>query len=257
MVHSDFSGGENLAANTIHNVSYMFNQWMAEKEAFDESGYRAKLMGVSYNGKVVGHYSQIVWATNTKVGCGLTYCEDYTYKNILVCRYQTGNILYQQVYGEPISSSSSSSSSLSTTATTTTTTTSAATSTVTLTIIKSIITISTTTKTVTEPTTVHESTTITTTITEPTTVHESTMVTTTITEPTTITSAIYETTLINCNVTERTTEINSTISTVDPATLNSSSDDDKSGVNDILSNKRFNLIFIILFFCIYFKLNIL
>jgi len=83
------------------------------------------------------------------------------------------------------------------------------------------------------------------------------MVTTTITEPTTITSAIYETTLINCNVTERTTEINSTISTVDPATLNSSSDDDKSGVNDILSNKRFNLIFIILFFCIYFKLNIL
>ena len=241
MVHSDFSGGENLAANTIHNVSYMFNQWMAEKEAFDESGYRAKLMGVSYNGKVVGHYSQIVWATNTKVGCGLTYCEDYTYKNILVCRYQTGNILYQQVYGEPISSSSSSSSSLSTTATTTTTTTSAATSTVTLTIIKSIITISTTTKTVTEPTTVHEST----------------MVTTTITEPTTITSAIYETTLINCNVTERTTEINSTISTVDPATLNSSSDDDKSGVNDILSNKRFNLIFIILFFCIYFKLNIL
>ncbi|ORX55948.1 hypothetical protein BCR36DRAFT_581109 [Piromyces finnis] len=100
MIHSDFSGGENLAGNTNHDVSQMFNQWMNEKAAFDESGYRAKFLDVSYNGKVVGHYSQIVWAKNSKLGCGLSYCEKLSYKNLLVCRYETGNYLNQQVYEE-------------------------------------------------------------------------------------------------------------------------------------------------------------
>ncbi|OUM63688.1 carbohydrate-binding module family 18 protein [Piromyces sp. E2] len=101
MVHSDTSEGENLAGNSVHDVTRMFNQWMKEKEAFDESGYRAKFKGVSYDGKVVGHYSQIVWATNTKIGCGLTYCSNLSYHNLLVCRYETGNILKRQVYAEP------------------------------------------------------------------------------------------------------------------------------------------------------------
>jgi len=100
MVHSG-EGPENLASQTGGNVSVMFNLWMTEKEAFDESGYRAKFLSGSYNGNVVGHYSQIVWASNTKLGCGLSYCEDYKYKYLLVCRYKTGNILNRQVYAEP------------------------------------------------------------------------------------------------------------------------------------------------------------
>eukprot|EP00833_Pecoramyces_ruminatium_P007069 jgi/Orpsp1_1/1181101/evm.model.c7180000075846.1 len=101
MVHSG-AGPENLAANTSGSIVKMFNQWMSEKEAFDQSGYRANFKSGSYNGSVVGHYSQIVWASNSKVGCGLTYCENYKYKYLLVCRYETGNILKRQVYAEPV-----------------------------------------------------------------------------------------------------------------------------------------------------------
>ncbi|OUM65705.1 hypothetical protein PIROE2DRAFT_7202 [Piromyces sp. E2] len=99
MVHSGV-GPENLAGNSHHDVTEMFNQWMAEKSAFDESGYRSNFINGVYNGKVVGHYSQIVWAENSKVGCGLTYCDNLDYKNLLVCRYETGNIINHKVYTE-------------------------------------------------------------------------------------------------------------------------------------------------------------
>jgi len=99
MVHSGV-GPENLAGNSLHDVTAMFNQWMDEKAAFDKSGYRAKFTNGVYNNEVVGHYSQIVWADNSKIGCGLTYCDNLSYKNLLVCRYETGNIIGYQVYGE-------------------------------------------------------------------------------------------------------------------------------------------------------------
>ncbi|OUM56185.1 hypothetical protein PIROE2DRAFT_49887 [Piromyces sp. E2] len=99
MVHA---GGvsENLAASSYNNVTRLFNLWMSEKEAFDESGYRAKLVSISYNNKAIGHYSQIVWASNSKLGCGYNHCDNVG--NLLVCRYETGNIINYQVYGEPI-----------------------------------------------------------------------------------------------------------------------------------------------------------
>ncbi|ORX75262.1 PR-1-like protein [Anaeromyces robustus] len=100
MVHSG-AGPENLAANTWGNLTSIFYQWMREKQAFDESGYRAKFLDTSYNGKVVGHYSQIVWATNTKLGCGYTICPNLSIDHLLVCRYATGNIIGYEVYGEP------------------------------------------------------------------------------------------------------------------------------------------------------------
>ncbi|ORX75261.1 PR-1-like protein [Anaeromyces robustus] len=100
MVHSG-AGPENLAANTWGNITSIFYQWMEEKEAFDKSGYRAKLINISYNGEAVGHYSQIVWASNTKLGCGYTICPNLSINHLLVCRYGTGNIIGYEVYGEP------------------------------------------------------------------------------------------------------------------------------------------------------------
>jgi len=97
MVHSGV-GGENLAGSTTGDVTRMFNNWMKEKSLFDKSGYRSSLKDVHYENEDIGHYSQIVWAKNTKVGCGLTYCENYSAKYLLVCRYGTGNVLNQQVY---------------------------------------------------------------------------------------------------------------------------------------------------------------
>jgi len=106
MVHSGV-GGENLAGSTTGDVSRMFNNWMSEKSAFLKSGYRSNFKGVSYGGEDIGHYTQIVWADNTKVGCGLSYCENFSAKYLLVCRYETGNILTRPVYTPGSGSSSS------------------------------------------------------------------------------------------------------------------------------------------------------
>jgi len=107
MVHSG-TGPENIAARTSGTVTDLFNQFMREKEAFDESNYREKFLNGSYNGKVVGHYSQIVWASNTKLGCGLADCSGKgSYKLFLVCRYQTGNTIGREVYALGDTSSTS------------------------------------------------------------------------------------------------------------------------------------------------------
>jgi len=98
MKHSG-TGPENIAARTSGTVTDLFNQFMAEKPAFDESNYREKFKSGSYNGKVVGHYSQIVWADNTQLGCGLADCSPVGfYKLFMVCRYGTGNIIGYEVY---------------------------------------------------------------------------------------------------------------------------------------------------------------
>ncbi|OUM70094.1 hypothetical protein PIROE2DRAFT_1772, partial [Piromyces sp. E2] len=99
MVHS--GPRENLAGSTTGDVTRMFNNWMKEKDDFEKSGYRSSLLNIYYNDKDIGHYSQIVWADNTKIGCGLTYCENYHAKYLLVCRYGIGNILKRQVYSLP------------------------------------------------------------------------------------------------------------------------------------------------------------
>jgi len=103
------TGPENISVATVNDVKYMFNGWMEEKDLFDESGYRSSLEDIYYKGKDIGHYSQVVWAATTKVGCGLSYCENNRFKYTLICRYDTGNYLKKQVYALGSSSSNSSS----------------------------------------------------------------------------------------------------------------------------------------------------
>jgi len=118
MKHSG-TGPENIAARSSGTVTDLFNQFMEEKDAFDRSNYRAKFVSGSYNGEVIGHYSQIVWASNTKVGCGLANCSSlgFVYGLFMVCRYQTGNTIGYEVYGLG-SSTTTSSTSITTTTTT-------------------------------------------------------------------------------------------------------------------------------------------
>jgi len=87
---------ENLAENSgSSNVADLFGQWKDEKSKFLESGYANNFEGTTYKGHKIGHYSQIVWAENTKVGCGKAQCNGSTY---LVCRYGVGNIVGDKVY---------------------------------------------------------------------------------------------------------------------------------------------------------------
>jgi len=104
MVHSG-DGPENLAGSTTGSVERMFQSWWDEKSLFDQSGYRSNFKSATYGGEDIGHYSQIVWAENTRVGCGLTYCENYKAKYLLVCRYKSGNMIGDQVYALGSSSS--------------------------------------------------------------------------------------------------------------------------------------------------------
>jgi len=143
MVHSG-EGPENLAARTSGNVTDLFYQFYNEKAAFDASGYRAKFLSGTYEGKMVGHYSQIVWAENTKVGCGLTDCRPQGYfKLYLVCRYAKGNILNREVYALPGSTTTTKKTTTTTKKTTTkkTTTTTKKTTTSTKKVVKVVTTV--------------------------------------------------------------------------------------------------------------------
>ncbi|OUM60486.1 carbohydrate-binding module family 18 protein [Piromyces sp. E2] len=96
MVHGG-TGHENLAGS-MGKVSpeELFKLWTDEKKDFLKYGNPNKFEGVNANGKVIGHYTAVVWADNTKVGCGFASCPDY--KSYLVCRYGTGNFIGKPVY---------------------------------------------------------------------------------------------------------------------------------------------------------------
>jgi len=99
IVHSG-TGPENIATRASGTVTDLFNQFMEDKDAFDKSNYRKKFVCPTYEGEIIGHYSQIVWADNTKLGCGLANSsyKGSVYGLFLVCRYQTGNIIGREVY---------------------------------------------------------------------------------------------------------------------------------------------------------------
>jgi len=62
-------------------------------------------------GAVCGHYTQVVWAESTKLGCGYAECSDifsssFDFQVILVCRYDPpGNFIGQKPYEEASDSS--------------------------------------------------------------------------------------------------------------------------------------------------------
>ncbi|KAL1638777.1 sterol-binding protein [Diplodia intermedia] len=85
--HSSSGGdyGENLGMGTGLTAQQTVDMWYAE---IDDYG--------SYWGKddvpmSVMHFTQVVWKTTTKVGCGVASCSD---GNLVTCRYQeAGNML--------------------------------------------------------------------------------------------------------------------------------------------------------------------
>lgn len=85
-VHSqDPSFGETLAAGTSANPTFYIDLW------YDEgSSYNYNAPGFS---DATGHFTQLVWASTTAVGCGFTSgCGQYP--NYMVCRYtEAGNVV--------------------------------------------------------------------------------------------------------------------------------------------------------------------
>jgi len=185
MKHSG-TGPENIATRSLGTVTDLFNQFMEEKADFDNSDARQKYMDGSY-----GHYSQIVWADNTKVGCGLEDCSaknGFGFELFMVCRYEEGNIIGYEVYALNTNTTTTTTT-VTTTVTSTSTITSTTTSTTTITtpsntniesteIITSNITTTTNTTTIAEPV-ITTSTSTNSTITTSDTVFDSTIIITT------------------------------------------------------------------------------
>lgn len=92
--HSDRSArrgiGENLWMGALGAYSFeaMVNGWTSERRLFSPGIFPA--VSRSGNWSDVGHYTQIVWPTTTRVGCALASNARNEY---LVCRYSpAGNI---------------------------------------------------------------------------------------------------------------------------------------------------------------------
>jgi hypothetical protein len=82
--------GENLwmGSRGIFTVEQMVGSWTSEKRAF-RPGVFPRVSGTG-NWAAVGHYSQMIWPTTTRMGCALAASRQ---ADVLVCRYApAGNI---------------------------------------------------------------------------------------------------------------------------------------------------------------------
>ena len=85
---SNLTYGENLFWTSSPVTSqYVVNFWAAEAINYDVSTNTCSA------GNVCGHYTQIIWATTTKFGCGVATCGQ---KQVWVCNYDPPGNLYGQ-----------------------------------------------------------------------------------------------------------------------------------------------------------------
>ena len=84
--------GENLWKGTTgyYTVGDAVDSWGNEKEFYNYNKNKCK------SGEVCGHYTQIVWANTTKVGCAKMECDGFT---TWVCEYDPpGNWVGEKPY---------------------------------------------------------------------------------------------------------------------------------------------------------------
>ena len=87
--------GENLWMGTrgAFDLDQMVGGWLAERTKFHAGTFPA--VSTSGNWEDVGHYTQIIWHGERRVGCAIASSATYDY---LVCRYaQPGNVMGEAV----------------------------------------------------------------------------------------------------------------------------------------------------------------
>ena len=94
--------GENLAAMTGNNdLTALFNLWADEAQYYDYDN--PSTYGGTDDNTDLGHFTQLVWADTTSVGCGTQICQrsDGSYWTYLICEYYPeGNVLVAGVSDE-------------------------------------------------------------------------------------------------------------------------------------------------------------
>ena len=92
MVHSVGPYGENIAWGTSSLTGTdAVNLWVSEKANYDYNS-NSCVRGTC------GHYTQVVWRTSVRLGCGRVQCNDDTW--FILCNYDPpGNYIGQRPYG--------------------------------------------------------------------------------------------------------------------------------------------------------------
>jgi pathogenesis-related protein 1 len=88
--------GENIFASTgTATATGAVNSWANEAQYYN---YATNTCTPPPNG-TCGHYTQIVWADSTHVGCAISTCPTLTYHSSIVCDYGPGgNMVGQKPY---------------------------------------------------------------------------------------------------------------------------------------------------------------
>ena len=83
-----------MATAGTMSLTQLVDLWGSEQADF-KNGYFPDI-STTGNWMDVGHYSQIVWKTTTKVGCGFAESNG---NDVLVCDYAPpGNVMGEQAY---------------------------------------------------------------------------------------------------------------------------------------------------------------
>ena len=93
--HSSNDLGENLAAGTAgaFTAESFVQDWYSEVTSYDFA------TGQSTDGQAVGHFTQVIWAGTTELGCGIARCGG---QDIFVCNYSPpGNYVGEEVANVP------------------------------------------------------------------------------------------------------------------------------------------------------------
>jgi len=81
--------GENVAGSTGSMTGpNAVSLWV------DEQQYYTYATNTCVAGQVCGHYTQVVWADSTHVGCGISSCAALTFHTSIVCDYGPGGNIY-------------------------------------------------------------------------------------------------------------------------------------------------------------------
>jgi hypothetical protein len=72
------------STGSVTNFDNPVLSWFNEKSDFDYTTNKCAA------GKVCGHYTQVVWAKSTKVGCAYFTCNNVVFKNTVLCNYGPG-----------------------------------------------------------------------------------------------------------------------------------------------------------------------
>lgn len=95
--HSNGPYGENIfwgyRSSAPFGPADAVNAWVSEKQYYN---YPSNTCAA---GQVCGHYTQVVWAKTTKVGCASVTCNDQYHSVFIICSYNPpGNYVGQTPY---------------------------------------------------------------------------------------------------------------------------------------------------------------